>query len=69
MRAPLKATNVEDRDTAGSRRRGDAQHCAHHRRLYAVRTFGQDSTLTTTTGWDDVTGIGVPTPRYFKTAG
>jgi subtilase family serine protease len=37
--------------------------------LYSVRTFGQDSTLTTTTGWDDVTGIGVPSPRYFKTAG
>jgi len=36
--------------------------------LYSVRTFGEDSTLTTRTGWDDVTGIGVPTPRYFRTA-
>jgi hypothetical protein len=30
---------------------------------YSVRTFNQDSSLTTTPGWDDVTGIGVPTPN------
>ena len=32
---------------------------------YSVRTFDQDSSLTTTKGWDDVTGIGSPTPAYL----
>ena len=34
--------------------------------LYSVRTFNQDSSLTTGPGWDDVTGFGVPTPRYIQ---
>lgn len=33
--------------------------------LYSIRTFNQDSSLTTTKGWDDVTGIGSPTPAYL----
>jgi subtilase family serine protease len=28
--------------------------------LYSVRTFGQDSSLTVTGGWDNVTGVGTP---------
>ena len=32
---------------------------------YTVRTFNQDSSLTTGPGWDDVTGVGSPTSRYF----
>ncbi len=32
---------------------------------YSIRTFGQDTSLMTTRGWDDVTGIGTPTPRWF----
>ena len=32
---------------------------------YSVRTFNQDSSLTTNPGWDDVTGVGSPTSRYF----
>jgi subtilase family serine protease len=40
--------------------------------LYRVRTFNQDSSLTVTPGWDDVTGVGSPSPRYinaFNTSG
>ena len=33
--------------------------------IYSVRTFDQDSSLTTGPGWDDVTGVGSPTARYF----
>ncbi len=33
--------------------------------LYSVRTFNQDSSLTTGRGWDDVAGVGSLTPRYF----
>ena len=33
--------------------------------LYSVRTFDQDSSLTTGPGWDDVTGVGSVTARYF----
>ena len=33
--------------------------------LYSVRSFDQDSSLTTNRGWDDVTGVGSLTPRYF----
>ena len=33
--------------------------------LYSVRTFNQDSSLKVTTGWDNVTGVGSPTARYF----
>ena len=33
--------------------------------VYSVRTFDQDSSLTTGPGWDDVTGVGSVTSRYF----
>lgn len=33
--------------------------------LYSVRTFGDDASLAATRGWDDVTGVGSPTGRYF----
>jgi subtilase family serine protease len=33
--------------------------------LYSVRTFDQDSSLTTNRGWDDVTGVGSLTSHYF----
>lgn len=33
--------------------------------LYSVRTLGQDSSLKTTEGWDDVTGVGSPNSGYF----
>ncbi len=33
--------------------------------LYSVRTFNQDSSLTVTPGWDDVTGIGAPRAAYL----
>ncbi|HEX4226293.1 MAG TPA: S53 family peptidase, partial [Pseudonocardiaceae bacterium] len=33
--------------------------------LYSVRTFDQDATLSTATGWDDVTGIGAANPGYL----
>lgn len=32
---------------------------------YIVRTFDQDSSLKTATGWDPVTGLGVPNPRFI----
>ena len=32
---------------------------------YSVRTFNQDSSLTTLPGWDDVTGVGTPTAAYI----
>ncbi|MBM6400346.1 S53 family peptidase [Phycicoccus sonneratiae] len=34
----------------------------------SVRTFDDDSSLTTGRGWDDVTGVGAPTARYLTTA-
>ncbi len=34
--------------------------------LYSVRSFDQDSSLTTNRGWDTVTGVGSLTPRYFN---
>jgi subtilase family serine protease len=37
--------------------------------LYSVRTFDQDSSLTVRRGWDDVTGVGSPSPRYIKSFG
>lgn len=37
--------------------------------VYSVRTFDQDSSLTTGPGWDDVTGVGAPTSRYFDQFG
>ncbi len=33
--------------------------------VYSVRTFNQDSSLTTTRGWDDVTGLGSPNRTYL----
>jgi subtilase family serine protease len=36
---------------------------------YTVRTFNQDSSLTTNKAWDDVTGIGTITDRYFTRLG
>ena len=33
--------------------------------VYSARTFGQDSTLTVTPGWDDVTGIGSPNTGWL----
>lgn len=32
---------------------------------YSVRTFDQDSSLTVTKGWDNVTGVGVPNPGWL----
>jgi subtilase family serine protease len=32
---------------------------------YTVRTFDQDTSLTTGPGWDDVTGVGAPTAEYI----
>jgi len=34
-----------------------------------VRTFDEDSSLTTTRGWDDVTGVGTVTGTYLKEVG
>ncbi len=34
--------------------------------LYSVRTFNQDSSLHTNTGWDDVTGVGSPNHRWLS---
>ena len=34
--------------------------------LYSVRTFDQDSSLTVTRGWDDVTGLGSPNTAWFN---
>ena len=33
--------------------------------VYSVRTFDEDSSLTTAPGWDDVTGVGSPTSKYL----
>lgn len=33
---------------------------------FSVRTFNQDSSLTTLPGWDDVTGVGTPTAAYIS---
>jgi subtilase family serine protease len=37
--------------------------------LYSVRTFDQDSSLTVTPGWDQVTGVGSPTTGWLTTLG
>ena len=34
--------------------------------VYSVRTFDDDSSLTTTKGWDDVTGVGMPTQAFLS---
>jgi subtilase family serine protease len=36
--------------------------------VYSVRSFDQDSSLTTNPGWDDVTGVGSLTSRFFDWA-
>lgn len=33
---------------------------------YSVRTFDQDTSLTVTRGWDDVTGVGVPNTGWLR---
>jgi subtilase family serine protease len=33
--------------------------------LYSIRTFNEDSSLKTRNGWDEVTGVGVPSPAYL----
>jgi subtilase family serine protease len=33
--------------------------------IYSLRTFNQDSSLTTNQGWDDVTGVGTVSPGYI----
>ena len=41
--------------------------------LYSVRTFNQDSSLdgdgAVKPGWDEITGIGVPSQRYLTNFG
>jgi subtilase family serine protease len=37
--------------------------------LYSVRTFGQDSSLAVTKGWDQVTGVGSPTSAWLSALG
>jgi len=37
--------------------------------VYSLRTFDEDSSLKTGRGWDDVTGVGAPTSRYFDQVG
>jgi subtilase family serine protease len=37
--------------------------------LYSVRTFDQDSSLTVTPGWDDVTGLGSPNSGWLTAVG
>ena len=37
--------------------------------LYSVRTFNQDSSLTTHPGWDDVTGLGSPNGGWLTAVG
>jgi subtilase family serine protease len=36
--------------------------------VFSVRTFNQDSSLMTSKGWDDVTGVGSVTPNYIAMA-
>ena len=37
--------------------------------LYSIRTFDQDSSLTTGPGWDDVTGVGTPNSVFLTAFG
>jgi subtilase family serine protease len=37
--------------------------------VYSVRTFNQDSSLTTGPGWDDVTGLGSPNSGWLTAVG
>jgi subtilase family serine protease len=36
---------------------------------YSLRSFDDDTSLATTTGWDDVTGVGSPSPAYYFATG
>ena len=36
---------------------------------YSLRSFDDDTSLQTTTGWDDVTGVGSPSPAYYTATG
>jgi subtilase family serine protease len=36
---------------------------------YSVRTFGDDSSLVTRKGWDDVTGVGSPAAAFYSASG
>ena len=33
--------------------------------VYSVRTFGQDSSLSLGTGWDETTGLGTPNAKFL----
>jgi subtilase family serine protease len=37
--------------------------------LYTVRSMDDDTSLATTAGWDDVTGVGSPTTAYYTATG
>ncbi len=37
--------------------------------VYSVRSFDDDTSLATTAGWDDVTGVGTPAPAYYTATG
>jgi subtilase family serine protease len=37
--------------------------------LYSVRTFNQDSSLSTNSGWDNVTGLGTPNSAWLTAVG
>jgi subtilase family serine protease len=41
----------------------------HNGFLYSIRTFDQDSSLTTGPGWDDVTGVGSPNAVFLTAFG
>jgi subtilase family serine protease len=37
--------------------------------VYTVRTFDDDTSLVTRKGWDEVTGVGSPSPAYYTATG
>jgi subtilase family serine protease len=37
--------------------------------VYSVRSMDDDTSLATTAGWDDVTGVGTPTTAYYTATG
>jgi hypothetical protein len=37
--------------------------------VYSIRTFDQDTSLTTGPGWDDVTGVGTPNAVFLRAFG
>jgi hypothetical protein len=36
---------------------------------YSVRSFDDNTSLATGPGWDDVTGVGSPSPAYYLATG